>query len=400
VDRKNGVLFWARVFYSPFVNPSLSSQEYIASLEAAAAAKKAELDALDAGGGGAVAAPSIAPTGPATEAYPRSACFANRDDDAPLFGWRGNLIFGPVRDVQGEELARPRAEQLEDAGPLEVFEAPQYDKCISFIRRMRVAVPAFGVALDAILEANSDCMDRMSSKTIKAALDLFDDLPPEYKPKITMNSEWEAVRGVFNAVRDAAGKPLLSEDEVKSMLENKWGNKWAVKRDVFEEKEMFTGGWRLVDWLVTVEGMVAGNAAKELPPAVRETMSLQTRNQWDKLMPMLKTFDEDTKLLGGWNHPVSKLLSVYRALREHDVQVEMDDDCSILWSKVVSTATRRPVGAEEASELVKRDAVNKPYKINVDAVNGDDVAKVKALLAEVLSRAKVLVREEEKGKGG
>jgi hypothetical protein len=354
----------------------------------------AEMLALDAGGGDGAAAPSIAPTGPATEAWPRCACVANRDDDARLFGWWGGLIGGPVGDVQGEELARPRAEQLEDAGTLEAFEAPQYDKCISFIRRMRVAVPAFGVALDAILEANSDCMDRMSTKTIKAALDLFDDLPPEYKPKTTMDSEVEAVRGVFNAARAAARKPLLSEDEVKSMLENKWGNMWAVKRDVFEEKGMFTGGWRPVDGKFTVEGMVAGNAAKELP-AVREAFGPQFRDQFKKLMTMMKPFDEDTKLLGGSNHPMSKMGGVYHALRAHGVEVENDDDSSTLWRKVVSTATGREVDdVAEQAMLTKGAAKNSPYKIADDADKGD-VAAVQELLAEVLSRAKDLVLEDK-----
>jgi hypothetical protein len=211
-----------------------------------------------------------------------------------------------------------------------------------------------------------------------------------------MNSEWEAVRGFFNAARAAARKPLLSVDEVKSMLENKGGNMWAVKRDVFEEKEMFTGGWKPEGGKFTVGGMVAGNAAKELPPAVRVIFP-QSGAEWYKLMPMLKVFPGFTEQLGGGHIPAYKLRCVYHALRANDVQVENDDDCSILWSKVVSTATGREVDAEEAQKMLTKDYKAAPYKIAANADKGD-VAAVKELLARVLKRAEELVLKD-KGKG-
>jgi hypothetical protein len=353
------------------------------------AAMDAEMLALDAGGGDGAAAPSIAPTGPATEAWPRCACFANRDDDARLFGWWGGLIGGPVGDVQGEELARPRAEQLEDAGTLEVFEAPQYRECESFFRRVRVVFPAFRAALDAIL--GPDWMGkRMSSKNIEAALELF-NLPPAFQPNVNMNSAEEAMRLLYNAFLSAIGQETLNLEDAMSTLERKPGIGWVPKPDVFKKLGMFPGGWELEDGLVTVEGMVAGNAAKELPPAVRETFG----HQWDKLMRMLKAFDGYTKLLGGGNIPSSKLLSVYRALRELHVQVEIDDDCSILWRKVVSTATGREMDdVAEQAMLTKGAAKSSPYKIAANADKGD-VAALEELLARVLKRAVL----EEKGKG-
>jgi hypothetical protein len=398
VDRKNGVLFWARVFYSPFFNPSLSSQNTIKALDAEEAELKAKMRAFnvdaDPGDAGAGAVNPPTACGPADK--PR--CMGRpRDNPTGPRKKRTVIIGAPPRDRSKAEEERHLRNMKQLARPMEVLKCPNWGACSLFLVIMRAVVPAFKAATDKILaEDTGPTREKLKrTKNIVAAMHLFDDLPPEYQPKITMDSAWEAVRDVFNAFRKEAGKPPLCVDDVKSMLENKGGCiGWVAKRDVFEEKEMFTGGWRLMDGKVTVGGMVDGNAAKELPPAVRVTFGSQSKAQWHKQMSMLKDFDGYTKLLGGGNIPSSKLRCVYRALRAHGVEVETDDDCSILWSKVVSTATRRPVGAEEASELVKQDAVNRPYKINVDADKGD-VDAVKALLAEVLSRAKDLVREDK-----
>jgi len=377
-------------------------------LDAEEAELKAKMRAfnVDADPGDAGAGAVVPPTacGPADK--PR--CLG-RPLDYPIgpgFYEQTAIIGAPPIDWSEAEQARRAGDMKALARPRKVLKCPNWKACAAFLVIMRAVWPAIEEAIDKILAKDTEagCMSvkLKRSKNIVAAMHLFDDLPPEYQPKITMDSKWEAVRDVFNAFRKEAGKLLLDEDDVKSMLENKGGAiGWVAKQDVFKEKEMFTGGWRLVDGKVKVEGMVAGNVAKELPPAVRVIFGPQYRAEWRKLMPMLKPFHPGfTELLGGCSIPVSKLLCVYSALRERNVQVEMNDDSSILWSKVVSTATGRPVGAEEASELVKQDAVKRPFKINVDADKGDDVAKVKALLAEVLSRAKVLVREEEKGKGG
>jgi hypothetical protein len=241
-------------------------------LKAVKAQLKADLgdlnDDADPGDAGAGAVNPPTACGPADK--PR--CMG-RPLDYPIepgFYVQTTIIGAPPIDRSEQEQARRARDMKALARPMTVLKCPNWRACALFLVIMRAVWPAFKAATDEILAEDTE-LDRTNvkirrSKNIVAAMHLFDDLPPEYKPKITMDSAWEAVRDVFNAVRDAAGKQPLCVDEVKSMLEKK-GGVWAAKRDVFEEKEMFTGGWRLMDGKVTVEGMVDGNAAKELPPA-------------------------------------------------------------------------------------------------------------------------------------
>ena len=317
----------------------------------------------------------------------------------PGFYVQTTIIGAPPIDRSEQEQARRARDMKALARPMTVLKCPNWRACALFLVIMRAVWPAFKAATDEILAEDTE-LDRTNvkirrSKNIVAAMHLFDDLPPEYKPKITMDSAWEAVRDVFNAFRKEAGKLLLDEDDVKSMLEKKGGGiGWVAKPDVFEETEMFTGGWRLVDGRVKVEGMVDGNAAKELPPGVRETIGRQNVFHWRKLMPMLKVSPGFPELLGGREIPTSKLLCVYHALLEHGVEVEIDDDSSTLWRKVVSTATGREVDDVAEQAMLTKDAKNSPYKIAANADKGD-VDALMELLAGVLSRAKELVREDK-----
>jgi hypothetical protein len=396
-------------FTHHFFNPSLFSQNMQKAL-AAMAAKKAQVDAMldalkdDADHGDAVAGAVIAPPGAppgATADGRRCACVPPRDPTLPLFYVEGVIGGAPPINLSEEDLVCRVKEMNLSEGTLQVCKKNNFHAASSFLRYMCALCPEFEKATNKILAADEEPGGRAKldrSHYIVAVMDLF-DLPPKYHPKTTMDSPWEALTGVFNGVRAAAGEPPLSEDDVKSMLEYKGGSTgWAAKHDVLEEKGMFPGGWRPVDGKFTVEGMVAGNAAKELPPGVRETFGPQARHQWFKVMSILRAFPGFLELLGGGNTSASNLRCMYRALRAHNVPVEIDDDWSTLWRKVVSTATGRTVGVEEARKVVKRDAVNRPFKIDYDAVNGDDVAKVEDLLARVLPLAKDLVRED-KGEG-